>query len=1037
MMRIAATLVAGVLVVAGTLGAEDPNGTDVNYRQQIQPLLAQHCYACHGPDEAARTAGLRLDDESVAKESVIVPGDTDASELISRIFSDDPETMMPPADARHPLSIDEKNLLKRWIAQGAIWQRHWAFEPIAANDTAKSSTSQSIDGLIQERLKSEGLSPSPRANKAKLLRRVSIDLVGLPPTPAQLAEFQRDRDPGAFERVVDRLLDAPQYGEQMAVEWLDVARYADTNGYQNDFVRNMWPWRDWVIEAFNQNLPYDQFIIHQIAGDMLPDPTRDQLIASGFNRNNPSVTEGGSIEEEWRIENAIDRVETTSAAFLGLTMGCARCHDHKYDPVSQTEFYEFFAFFNNVDEKGVYNEARGNVGPQLEVPTAEQTTQLDQWTAQINELQRRVELESSRDDSSQLIEQWRAGFDAAATMSLPQPVFVFNQRDANGLPEGQSPVGASLKFPGSADAANPIDSPTFTFANDAPFAWTAWIQGDSRGAIFGQMDDGNDYRGVDGLILDDGRLKVHLIHQWPSDALAVISRQSLTAGQWNFVTVTYDGKGKADGTRIYFNGNAMEVEAEPDNLRGSFTPDVPLKIGQRSASSYLKGELSEFRLYDRALSETEIQSLLHRAVIFHHDQMAETVHAEAGLDVIRQYLGEVHQSEYKMRLKALQALRDQLMSKLTTTMIMKERAGTGYRETFRLERGQYDKPDRRVALMPSVPAALPPLDDEPKNRLGLARWMVDTRNPLVARVAVNRAWLKFFGRGLVSSVGNFGLQGEPPSHPELLDQLAADFRDSGWDLKRLHKRIVMSTTYQQSSDLSESAAVNDPENRWLARGPRYRMSAEQIRDSALQTAGLLVTHIGGPSVFPYQPAGLWDELAGGANNGPYVQSQGEDLYRRSLYTYRKRTVSHPTTATFDAPNWDICQLKRARTNTPLQSLALLNDITYVEASRKLAERMLSEGDIDSESTEGVSTDDAIRRGFMLTTSREPDENERDVLRRGYQSYLEFYGEHPDAAAKLLSTGDAAVSAGFPHVRLAAMTSVAAVLLNLDEAITKE
>ena len=1032
-----ATILLSALGLASSkrLTAGEGVESKIDFRQQIQPVLATHCYACHGPDESTREADLRLDDESSAKDYAIVPGDASNSELVSRIFTEDADLIMPPPEARHPLSNDDKQLLKRWIEEGATWQKHWAFEPIASTESSESSPA-TIDRYIAQQFDRHGLTPSPLADKATLLRRVHLDLVGIPPTPQQLATFVNNPRPDAFEHVVDELLASPHYGEQMAVEWLDVARYADTNGYQNDFVRNMWPWRDWVIQAFNQNLPYDEFIVFQVAGDMLPDPTDEQLIASGFNRNNPSVTEGGTIDEEWRIENCIDRVETTSAAFLGLTMGCARCHDHKYDPVSQQEFYQFFAFFNNVDEQGVYNEKRGNAGPQLHVPTTDETARLLEIAAQIADLQQRLDSQSNDvNRASTVMERWRELLSARDSTTLPQPVYVSNGFEGSELPEGDSPAGPSYEFPGRNNAASTLPTPSFTFERDSPFSWSAWVQGDARGAIFGHMDESDGFRGVDGLILADGRLKVHLIHHWSDNAIAVISKRPFQAGQWTSVSVTYDGGSQASGVRVYFNGEPVELEMNADSLTQSVATEVPFKLGQRSHSEFLTGALADFRLYDRALSQQDINALLHHAVISHYGQLATTGNEAAAMQVCNQYLHGITDDGTTAKLAELQTQHERLSANTQTTMIMRERAGP-YRETFLLQRGQYDQPDTSVALMPSIPAALPQLRaDQHRNRLGLAKWMIDSRNPLVARVVVNRAWLKFFGRGLVETVGNFGLQGTPPSHPQLLDWLADDFRTHNWDLKRLHKMIVMTATYQRASDLTEESLARDPANQYFARGPRYRMSAEQIRDASLNAAGLLVERVGGPSVFPYQPAGLWEELAGGANNGPYVPSQGDDLYRRSLYTYRKRTVAHPTLATFDAPTWEICQLQRPRTNTPLQSLALLNDVTYVEAARKLAERMLIEP-TQSSGTE-TSLRDSIRHGFVVVTLRQPSASELDVLWQGYQVYSHYYAEHVDDANELLTTGQSRVDPSLPPDRLAAMTSVAAILLNLDEAVTKE
>ncbi len=999
----------------------------VNFREQIQPILSGHCFACHGPDEKERQAGLRLDLEEEAKAGAIVPGKSGESELIRRIFSDDPDEVMPPPDSNRQLTIEQRELLKRWVDEGAAWQRHWAFEPIRAIQpptTESDRAKNEIDRFIEARLKENGLQPSPQADRRTLIRRVCFDLTGIGPTPAQVQAFVDDTSANAWEKVIDELLASPHYGEQMAVSWLDSARFADTNGYQNDFVRSMWPWRDWVIEAFNQNLPYDDFIVQQIAGDMLPNPSPSQLIATGFNRNNRSVTEGGSIEEEWRIENCVDRVEATSATFLGLTLGCARCHDHKYDPLSQKEFYEFFAFFNNIDEQGVYNETRGNVGPILKVPTAEQVAAMAEIDRKVAALKEHPGPEPGQANAD--IEAWKAEL-AAKAIQWPEPVFCF-EAAGQGFPTESGPAGNSISLPGVDNAIPPFEPAPLKFERDIPFSWSAWIHGDARGAIFGQMDEAAAYRGVDSIILPDGRLKVHLIHEWKVNAIAVISKARLTPENWTHLAVTWDGSSKADGCKIYFDGQPVEVEVEIDTLTDSVISGVPFRMGQRNKSEYFQGKQSHFQLFDCTLSADQVLTHLRRAVVDRAGQLGTGNFSSADRETFDQYVAMLRTNALRRELADLQATRDRLEAEQQTTMIMRERAE--YRVTHLLSRGQYDRPDTSVDLWPQIPSMLPRLNgDQPPNRLGLARWMVDDRNPLVARVAVNRAWMKFFGRGLVETPDNFGLQGSPPTHPLLLDWLADDFRRHGWDLKRLHKQIAMSATYQQSSHLTTELLKADPGNRWYARGPRHRLSAEQIRDNALALAGLLSETIGGPSVRPYQPEGLWEELAGGANNGPYVRDSGEGLYRRSLYTYRKRTVSHPTLSTFDAPGREICQVQRGQTNTPLQSLALLNDITYVEASRKMAERMMGEG--------GSQSEDQIRYGFRLATSREPGERELKTLLDGYRDYREFYASNPEAAKALLSTGEAPVNPTLPADALAAMSTVASILLNLDEVITKE
>lgn len=993
------------------------------FREQVQPLLTSRCFACHGPDENSREADLRLDTEVGAKQNVIESGNADDSELIFRIESQDPDLVMPPPGHGEPLSAAEIKILRDWIDQGAPWQGHWAFEPIRSPQIPADPSGWSegaIDSFVLKRMSVAGLEPAPRADEQILLRRVYLDLIGLPPTPEQVAQFLNDPADNRFEKVVEQLLNSEHYGEQMAVNWLDIARFADTNGFQNDFVRSMWVWRDWVIDAYNKNMPYDEFIIEQIAGDMLPQPNTSQLIASGFNRNNPSVTEGGSIDEEWRIENGIDRTETTAAAFLGLTMGCARCHDHKYDPINQREFYEFFAFFNNIDEKGVYTERRGNAPPMIKTPTPDQVAALAKLDQQIEEVdQKLASLDPS--ESNPTLKEWRLAI--ANKDRTPSAVWTLDDSEVKSVE--WSPAGKAVTFEGKANEFQQSDLPALKFEAQQAFSWTAWVQGEARGAIFGKMNEAQSYRGVDTLILGDGRLKIHLISAWDSNAIAVLSKQPLPS-KWNHVAVTYDGSQKAEGFRVFIDGESVETTIEKNSLAGPTVTDVPFAIGQRHSSSFLRGKLSNFELFDSALTTDQVALRMKQDLIAHIDRVSESSQDDRADDSALAFL---QQSNGLLEKKAsLVAQREKLVESQQTTMVMREREGE-YRPTWVLGRGQYDQPQKDVDLWPAIPSVLPPLTQEqPRNRLGLARWLVDDRNPLVARVIVNRAWQKFFGRGLIETPDNFGVQGTPPTHPELLDWLADDFRTHGWDLKRLHRQIVMSATYQQASEMSSRDLELDRENRWLSRGPRHRLSAEQIRDSALLISGLLNQDIGGPSVFPYQPDGLWEDLAGGANNGPYKQSSGKDLYRRSLYTYRKRTVAHPTTSTFDAPSWEKCQVKRATTNTPLQALALLNDTTYVEAARKFAERILREG--------GESIDERIEFAILVALARKPTKIEQTTLQQGFEVYLQFYEENLDEATQLLAIGDSN-SEATETAELAAMTAVASVILNLNTTLTKE
>ncbi|MBI5396741.1 MAG: PSD1 domain-containing protein [Verrucomicrobia bacterium] len=809
------------LVLVTSIASASP----INFNRDIRPILSDRCFACHGPEPAKRQAGLRLDLEEGVHGPLpkhpdlraFVPGKPAQSRAYQRITSANPDEQMPPAKSNLKLNDAEKALFKRWIEEGAKWQPHWAFvkperPALPEIRNPRSEIRNPIDNFIAVRLAEEQLSPSPEADKATLLRRVSLDLTGIPPTPAEVDAFLADKSTDAYERAVDRLLASPRYGEQMALRWLDYARYADSHGYQADWERFMWRWRDWVVGAFNANLPFDQFTIEQLAGDLLPNPTVGQRIATGFNRNHRINTEGGIIAEEWRVETVVDRVDTTSAVWLGLTMGCARCHDHKYDPFTQKEYYRLAAFFNNVDETGIGDEKLGNVRPVLKLPAPEQQKRLDELAAQIKE--------------------------------------------------------AEAKY------------------NEA-------------------------------------------------------------------------AKAKADPKK---DKAAQKAKQELDKLQ------------------------AEHRLLD-------------------------------------------------MR---------------TSTMVMEELPQP--RDTFLLIRGQYDKRGEKVDA--GLPAALPPMPaGAPTNRLGLAQWIVDPANPLTARVLANRLWEKFFGAGLVKTTENLGSQAEWPSHPELLDWLATELVRLKWDLKAFQKMIVMSATYRQSScdrlvaadvrrrasavgqadSLLTSAATSlyeiDPENRLLARAPRLRLPAETVRDQALAVSGLLVEKLGGPSVKPYMPAGLWDEVNVYGNLRVYVADKGEGLYRRTLYTFYKRTAAPPDSLMFDVPGREICAVKRSRTNTPLQALALLNEITYVEAARALAERMLAEG--------GATPAERINFAFRRAAGRVPNEAEAKLLRAGFERQLERFRKNGDAATKLLSVGEMKRNEKLDVAELAAATMTARVILNLDETVTRQ
>ena len=1084
------------------------NSDVVDFGRDVRPILSDKCFTCHGPDEATREGGFRLDvkeqvfGEAESGLSPVVAGDVENSELLNRIFASD-YSQMPPRGHDKQLTTAEKEILRQWIAGGAEWAGHWAFEtPRPQEPPACRNTDWPLDPLDQfvlAKLQQRELGPAPRADRRTLIRRASFDLTGLPPTVKDVRQFVDDPadDQTAFARVVDRLLDSPHYGERMASIWLDAARFADTNGYQNDFKRQMWPWRDWVIRAYNSNQPYDEFLVEQLAGDMLENATLQQRIATGFNRNHRTVTEGGSIEQEWLVENVVDRVETTSTVFLGLTMGCARCHDHKYDPISQREFYQFFAYFYNVNERGFHNERRGNVPPLVQVETPEFIQQLrlaDEKIAaaqlRLDEMEtvlRKQQAEWEEGFGAQIGEQ-NAGPAAVAGVLTPLDTFADDQetmpnRLSSALQELEdkqlaemevSVWGPGLKISGKNESQVDLGD-AFSFDGEKQFSVSVWVQPQNFGAILSRMDAASAYRGFDLLLTKSGQLNVHLIHDWPGNAIKITTKRSLARAHWTHVAVTYDGKSKAAGLSVFFNGEPVEFAVNNDNLNGSTLTDHPLWLGYRGFTDRFRGRISQLQFFDSRLQPEQIEELFHapiRQLIREIPADAADVGARDGqpkwvasrIPAIwreriagsksewpaqlvadrKQVLGEIYRDRFAeayaplaRQLKELREQREKLSRQQPTTMVMEEREEP--RNCYVLKRGQYDLPDLDQQVFPGIPEFLPqPEDGLPQNRLTLARWMVQPNNPLTARVAINRYWQMLFGRGLLASQENFGVQSPRPLHADMLDYLAVEFQQSGWDVKNMLKRLVTSATYCQSSHAGGAAYAADPANEWLARGPRGRLTAEQIRDNALALAGLLNRQVGGPSIKPYQPDGLWEELAGGAGEGPYVQDVDENLYRRSLYIYRKRTVPHPTMTTFDAGSREICQVSRPRTNTPLQALALLNDPTYVEAARKLTERAIQQA-ADGRETESIAAlaDPAMRWAFEAATARRPDAAESRVLASAYARYLKNFAADPGSAKQLLTVGLANVDEKFQNAEFAALTAVCSLILNLDETISKE
>jgi hypothetical protein len=1001
-----------ILLTAHPVRAEAP----LDFDRQIRPILSNTCFTCHGPDEARREADLRLDREEDAKAAVIVPGHPDESELIRRITSEDEFERMPPPDAKQQLTPEQIDLLKKWVSEGAPWTQHWSFVPPQAAALPKVSDSQwprnAIDYFILNRLDQEKLAPSAAAKKETLLRRVTLDLTGLPPTLAELDAFLADASPDAFEKVVDRLLASPQYGEHMALEWLAAARYADTNGYQDDATRTNWPWRDWVIRAMNENLPFDKFTLYQLAGDLLPNPSQDQLIATGFHRNHALNGEGGRNFEESRVEYVIDRVDATSTIWLGLTVACARCHDHKYDPISHKDFYRMYAYFNSIDESGgieLYPLAK----PLLPLPTDEQQAQVDELRSQIAAVEKEVAAVPQPTPEQEAewevyANKWLA---AEKEQSLWQPL-----RD----PELSTKQGSKLKLLADQSVllVENVDS-------NEDYTLTIPLPAGTHYALrLEALKDPSLYNGLFSTsISGDYRVTTIRVELDGQEINLVDPQMNIT---------TYDGpNGPLDGNvRTGFTaGNPKEVQGNPTWM-AYFEKPIEAKAGAKlvvqlrneSVDSY--APIGRFRV---SLTQFPRPTLAENLGLSNDVVAALTVPASERTPEQSNFIAEATRAHLQLPLRdKIHGLEKQIAATeatFTKTMIMRDRPEP--RETFLLQRGVWDAPDKSENLLPDVPECLPRLsEDAPKNRLTLAEWLIDPAHPLTARVTVNRYWQHFFGTGLVKTSEDFGVQGERPVHPELLDWLAVEFVRSGWDVKAMHKLIVMSATYQQQSDVTPELAERDVYNRLLARGPRFRLSAQALRDQALSLSGLLVDKLGGPGVKPYQPAGVWEDFSLGKIS--YDQGHGEDLYRRSIYTFWRRSVG--PTMLFDNAARQVCTVRPSLTNTPLHALTLLNDTTYIEASRMFAERILREG--------GSTPAERISLAFRLATARAPSDAELASLQKTLRFLLDEYAANPQAAEEFVGVGEAPHDETLDPVETAAYGGLMNAILNLDEVENK-
>jgi len=1000
----------------------------VDFDRDVRPILANTCYTCHGPDANKRKTELRFDVEMSLfgdyDEPVVVRGKPAASALIARITSGDPDYRMPPVDEKQQLSEQQIDLLKRWVEQGAQYTGHWSFQPVVRPQLPKVDQADwprnGIDHFVLSRMTERKLTPSERASKETLIRRITLDLIGLPPTLDEVDAFLEDDASQAFEKVVDRLLCSDRFGEHFATAWLDAARYADSNGYQQDRTRTLWPWRDWVIRAFNDNMPFDQFSIEQLAGDQLENASLDQHVATGFHRNHMLNGEGGRIAEESRVEYVMNRVETTGAVWLGLTVGCARCHDHKYDPISQREFYQFYSYFNSIDESGRV-DAGGNANPVLPAPTKTQSArkaELVQKLADVQkqlrsvttaELQRSWETvklaELSKDDRESVWELLKPGrfvSEQGQTMTL--------QADGSMLLTGKNPKNDNYEI-GFESRLSSITGIRIEAVPHSEF---------TKGG-FARSDSGN-------FVLTDFSVQAKRSNEKDFSAVRIASAKASFEQGGLKIEKSFDGN-SATGWAVHNPSNmriprqAVYVFDKP--IGGSKGTSLIVRMKHESPHAF--HNLSRFRILVTIQSEPKLgSSESGREALVKVLQVEPDKRNEMQKKLVSEAFrkGSAVVVAVQKEIDATKQQQGTLDKQIVRTMVMRDRKDA--RETFVLNRGVWDQPDKEQPIQPGTPKCLPGLPkDAPQNRRALADWVVSKENPLTPRVVVNRYWQRFFGMGLVTTTEDFGSQGERPTHPRLLDWLAAEFLESGWNVKHMLKLIVMSATYQQSSKATPAMLDVDASNQWLARGARFRLTSQAIRDQALMVSGLLVNKLGGPPVKPYQPLGIWSDLSLGKIK--YVQDHGESLYRRTLYTFWRRASS--PTMLFDVASRQVCKVRTSRTNTPLHALVLMNDTTYVEAARKLAERVMLEG--------GASDEERLAYGFRLATCRHTTAAEREVLLGVLTKVRGDYISDNEKVKALLARGESPVNEKLDRNEVAVCAAVMNMILNLDEVITKE
>ena len=1029
----------------------------IEFNRDIRPILAENCFHCHGPDPGSRKVGLRFDTEAgffaVRKNKdgseeppTIIKGQSAKSELYARIIATDPEEIMPPPKEHKTIKPHEVALIKAWIDQGAPWQPHWSL--IAAQKAPLPQTSddawvkQPIDKFIRAQLDASGLKPAPEADAATLIRRLSLDITGLPPAPTLLAKYSPKEgsrlSDAQVSALIDELMALPAYGEHRARYWLDAARYADSHGLHFDAYREMWPYRDWVVKSFNANQPFDQFTLEQLAGDLLANPTEEQRIATGLQRCNPTTNEGGTIAEENLANYANDRVQTMGWVYLGLTTNCAQCHDHKFDPFTQKDFYSLAAFFRNTTQGALDGNVKDGRGPVLYIPT---DADRPRWTALPNEIANaKGKLAENRKLAQSEFTQWVATAKAAdLEKDIPSQglVAALPLNEGKGVPAGTKATGTlTWKADGKLGAAPVItkgshlelvDLKAGAFDSLKPFTISTWVRAakaEGTGAIIARMDDPKGAQGWN-LFQSAKNFGFYLISKWPDDALKVTTtKPAVRMGAWQHLTLTYDGKGKAAGVRLYVDGVLTPLKVEMDKLKTATSANTPTRLGQRSASEPFEGNVQDVRLYSRMLNGNEANLLakvgpLQRLLTIGKPNPKQTEM------LFEHYLNARHAGY-----QAAAVVDAKLDGELTTikgrspmTHIQEEKKGSKAMANI-LMRGAYDRPGEQVEA--EVPAALGKLPaDAPRNRLGLAQWIISDANPLTARVTVNRMWQEIFGQGLVKSSEDFGIMGNAPSHPELLDWLAVDFRTHGWDVKRFYKQLLGSATYRQAALTTKEKVDKDRDNSLLSRGPRFRMDAEMLRDQALTVSGTLSPRMGGPGTKPYQPENIWEVVGVGIQ--AYRADSGENLYRRSLYNYWRRMAPPASLDLFNAPSREVTCVRRDRTNTPLQALVMLNDPQYVESARFLAQHTLQAGGDDATRLDAA----AVR-----VLCRPLKAAEKAILNESLRKLRTHYQGRPDDAAALLMVGDAKSDEKFPKPELAAWTMVCSQLLNLDEILNK-